>query len=100
MHHTEKHSLINAYFQGNRQHEYTGNNCVPLKGPEVRQELIGLLRYLRLCMFFSKKPYEVFLEFGGYGQSDILIRKSKSKVFITRANLCFCSIDCKWRSLK
>ena len=78
-----KNTLINAYFQGNRQHEYTGSNCVPLKGPGVRQELIGLLRYLRLCMFFSKKPYEVFLEFGGYGQSDILIRKSKSKVFIT-----------------
>ncbi|KAG2559081.1 hypothetical protein PVAP13_8NG323000 [Panicum virgatum] len=58
----------------------TCSNCVPLKGPEVRQELIGLLRYLRLCMFFSKKPYEVFLEFGGYGQSDILIRKSKSKL--------------------
>ncbi|PUZ45700.1 hypothetical protein GQ55_8G245900 [Panicum hallii var. hallii] len=66
--------------QGNRQHEYTGSNCVPLKGPGVRQELIGLLRYLRLCMFFSKKPYEVFLEFAGYGQSDILIRKSKSKL--------------------
>lgn len=66
--------------QGNLQHEYAGSNCVPLEGPVVRQELIGLLRYLRLCMFFSKKPYEVFLEFGGYGQSDILIRKSKSKL--------------------
>ncbi|CAD6255885.1 unnamed protein product [Miscanthus lutarioriparius] len=72
---------INHYMriQGNLQHEYTGSNCVPLDGPGVRQELIGLLRYLRLCMFFSKKPYEVFLEFGGYGQSDILIRKSKSQ---------------------
>ncbi|KAG0530839.1 hypothetical protein BDA96_05G221700 [Sorghum bicolor] len=72
---------INHYMriQGNLQHEYTGSSSVPLDGPGVRQELIGLLRYLRLCMFFSKKPYEVFLEFGGYGQSDILIRKSKSQ---------------------
>jgi hypothetical protein len=31
-------------------------------------------------LFFTKKPYEVFLEFGGYVQSDILIRKTKSKV--------------------
>uniref|UniRef100_A0A0E0MHV3 Fungal lipase-type domain-containing protein n=1 Tax=Oryza punctata TaxID=4537 RepID=A0A0E0MHV3_ORYPU len=66
--------------QGNLQHEYTGRNCVPLEGPVARQELIALLRYLRLCMFFAKKPYEVFLEFGGYGQSDILIRKSKARV--------------------
>ncbi|CAL4978991.1 unnamed protein product [Urochloa decumbens] len=73
---------INHYMriQGNLQHEYTGTNCVPLEGPGVRQELIELLRYLRLCMFFTKKPYEVFLEFGGYGQSDILIRKTKSKL--------------------
>ncbi|KAM0886592.1 hypothetical protein ACQ4PT_029590 [Festuca glaucescens] len=64
--------------QGNLQHEYTGSNCVPLEGPGVRQELIALLRYLRLCMFFSKKPFEVFLEFGGYDQSDILTRNSKA----------------------
>jgi hypothetical protein len=78
-------SLINysCFLQGNLQHEYTGNNCVPLEGPGVRQELIALLRDLRLCMFFSKKPYHVFLEFGGYDQSDILIRKSKAKVCIT-----------------
>ncbi|BAT15124.1 Os11g0658900, partial [Oryza sativa Japonica Group] len=66
--------------QGNLQHEYTGRSCVPLEGPVTRQELIAILRYLRLCMFFAKKPYEVFLEFGGYGQSDILIRKSKARL--------------------
>uniref|UniRef100_K3ZHW6 Fungal lipase-type domain-containing protein n=1 Tax=Setaria italica TaxID=4555 RepID=K3ZHW6_SETIT len=73
---------INRYMriQGNLQHEYTGTNCIPLEGPGVRQELIGLLRYLRLCLFFTKKPYEVFLDLGGYGQSDILIRKTKSKL--------------------
>ncbi|KAL5203765.1 hypothetical protein ABZP36_008636 [Zizania latifolia] len=66
--------------KGNLQHEYASSSCVPLEGLVVRQELIALLRYLRLCMFFAKKPYEVFLEFGGYGQSDILIRKSKARV--------------------
>ncbi|VAH73076.1 unnamed protein product [Triticum turgidum subsp. durum] len=66
--------------QGNLQHEYTSGNCVPLEGPGVRQELIALLIYLRLCMFFSKEHYEVFLEFGGYEQNDILIRKSKAKL--------------------
>jgi hypothetical protein len=96
---SEKHSHINAHFQGNLQHEYTGSSSVPLDGPGVRQELIGLLRYLRLCMFFSKKPYEVFLEFGGYGQSDILIRKSKSQVCITLNQLMFYTIHCKWRYL-
>jgi hypothetical protein len=73
---------VNNSFQGNLQHEYTGRSCVPLEGPVTRQELIAILRYLRLCMFFAKKPYEVFLEFSGYGQSDILIRKSKARVCI------------------
>lgn len=87
-------------FQGNLQHEYTGTNCIPLEGPGVRQELIGLLRYLRLCLFFTKKPYEVFLEFGGYGQSDILITKTESKVCITLSRFMCSSIDCKWTYLK
>ncbi|KAK3120667.1 hypothetical protein QOZ80_9AG0691680 [Eleusine coracana subsp. coracana] len=73
---------INHYMrtQGNLQHEFAGSNCLPLQGPGVRQELIGLLRYLKLCMFFTKKPYEVFQEFGGYDQSDILIRNSKPRI--------------------
>uniref|UniRef100_A0A0E0DPB1 Fungal lipase-like domain-containing protein n=1 Tax=Oryza meridionalis TaxID=40149 RepID=A0A0E0DPB1_9ORYZ len=62
------------------KHGYTGRSCVPLEGLVKSQELIALLRNLILCMFFPKKPYEVFLEFGGYGQSDILIRKSKARV--------------------
>ncbi|KQJ85426.1 hypothetical protein BRADI_5g26980v3 [Brachypodium distachyon] len=41
------------------------------------KELIALLRYLRLCM---KKPYEVFLQFGGYDQSYVLIEKSKARL--------------------
>ena len=66
--------------QGNLQHEYAGSDSVLLDGPEVRQELISLLGYLKLCMYFSKKPYNVFLEFGGYDQNDVLIKKSKARV--------------------
>nr|CAB3462293.1 unnamed protein product [Digitaria exilis] len=66
--------------QGNLQHEYAGSDSVLLDGPEVRQELISLLRYLKLCMYFSKKPYNVFLEFGGYDQNDVLIKKSKARI--------------------
>jgi hypothetical protein len=34
---------------------------------------------MKLCMYFSKKPYRVFLEFGGCDQSDVLIKKSKAR---------------------
>ncbi|CAM0949622.1 unnamed protein product [Alopecurus aequalis] len=72
---------INYYMrqQGNLQHEYTGSNSVPLRGPGAREELVSLLRYMQLCMYFSKKPYKMFLEFGGYDQSDVLIKKSKAR---------------------
>ncbi|OEL30528.1 hypothetical protein BAE44_0008454 [Dichanthelium oligosanthes] len=66
--------------QGNLQHEYAGSDSVLLDGPEVRQELISLLRYLKLCTYFSKKPYNVFLEFGEYEQNDVLVKKSKARV--------------------
>ena len=80
-------SLVNNSFHGNVQHGYTGRSCVPLEGLVKSQELIALHRNLILCMFFPKKPYEVFLEFGGYGQSDILIRKSKARVCITLSQI-------------
>ncbi|KAK3139974.1 hypothetical protein QOZ80_5AG0393500 [Eleusine coracana subsp. coracana] len=66
--------------QGNLQHEYAGCDSVSLDGPDVRQDLISLLRYLKLCMYFSKKPYDVFMEFGGYAQNDVLIKKSKGRL--------------------
>ncbi|CAL4891750.1 unnamed protein product [Urochloa decumbens] len=66
--------------QGNLQHEYAGSDSVLLDGPEVRQELISLLKYLKQCMYFSKKQYSVFLEFGGYDQKDVLIKKSKARL--------------------
>ncbi|KAL5205176.1 hypothetical protein ABZP36_033385 [Zizania latifolia] len=64
--------------QGNLQHEYAGSNSALLEGSDVKEELISLLGYLRLCMYFSKKPYKVFMEFGGYDQSDVMIKKSKA----------------------
>ncbi|KAE8787253.1 sn1-specific diacylglycerol lipase alpha-like [Hordeum vulgare] len=72
---------INYYMrqQGNLQHEYAGSDSVRLGGPGAREELISLLGYMKLCMYFSKKPYKVFLEFGGFDQSDVLIKKSKAR---------------------
>lgn len=66
--------------QGNLQHEYAGSNSQLLEGPVVKEELISLLGYLKLCMYFSKKPYKVFMEFGGYDESDVLIKKSKARL--------------------
>ncbi|KAL6638429.1 hypothetical protein ACP70R_023924 [Stipagrostis hirtigluma subsp. patula] len=66
--------------QGNLQHEYAGSDSVPLDGPEVRRQLISLHRYLRLCMYFSKKPYNVFMDFGEYAHDDVLIKKSKGRL--------------------
>uniref|UniRef100_A0A0E0MNG0 Fungal lipase-like domain-containing protein n=1 Tax=Oryza punctata TaxID=4537 RepID=A0A0E0MNG0_ORYPU len=66
--------------QGNLQHEYAGSNSQLLKGPVVKEELISLLGYLKLCMYFSKKPYKVFMEFGGYDEGDVLIKKSKARL--------------------
>ncbi|OQU79289.1 hypothetical protein SORBI_3008G125200 [Sorghum bicolor] len=71
---------VSLLLQGNLQHEYAGSDSVLLDGPEVRQELISLLGYLNQCMYFSKKPYNVFLEYGGYGQNDVLIKKSKARL--------------------
>ncbi|GJN22769.1 hypothetical protein PR202_gb10365 [Eleusine coracana subsp. coracana] len=66
--------------QGNLQHEYSGNDCRQLKGPEVHTEVSSLLEYLKLCMFFSKKSFSAFLKFGGYNQEDILIHKARARV--------------------
>ncbi|KDP27851.1 hypothetical protein JCGZ_18931 [Jatropha curcas] len=66
--------------QGNLQvaSVYAGNNCVELKGPEIIAELKRLLRLLTLCMFFSKKPFPVFLESAGYSLEDVLLQKPKA----------------------
>ncbi|GJM97160.1 hypothetical protein PR202_ga14065 [Eleusine coracana subsp. coracana] len=69
--------------QGNLQHEYSGNDCRQLKGPEAHTEVSSLLEYLKLCMFFSKKSFSAFLKFGGYNQEDILIHKARARVMVS-----------------
>ncbi|XVF28272.1 hypothetical protein REPUB_Repub15cG0015500 [Reevesia pubescens] len=66
--------------QGNLQvaSVYAGNNCVELKGQEIKKELNNLLRLLTLCMLFSKKPFPVFLDSACYSQEDVLLHKPKA----------------------
>ncbi|KAJ6989409.1 hypothetical protein NC653_022097 [Populus alba x Populus x berolinensis] len=66
--------------QGNLQvaSVYAGSNSVQLKGPEIIADMYDLLRLLTLCMYFSKKPFAVFLELAGFSQEDVLIQKPKA----------------------
>ncbi|KAG5240863.1 lipase class family protein [Salix suchowensis] len=66
--------------QGNLQvaSVYAGSNSVLLKGPDIIAELYDLLRLLTLCMYFSKKPFPVFLELAGFSQEDVVIQKPKA----------------------
>ncbi|KAJ6323402.1 hypothetical protein OIU76_010833 [Salix suchowensis] len=66
--------------QGNLQvaSTYAGSNSVQLKGPLIIAEMYDLLRLLTLCMYFSKKPFPVFLELAGFSQEDVLIQKPKA----------------------
>ncbi|KAL1191798.1 hypothetical protein V5N11_033670 [Cardamine amara subsp. amara] len=57
---------------------YAGSNCIELRGPEIIMELTELLRFLTLCMLFSKKPFAVFLESAGYTHEDVLLQKPKA----------------------
>ncbi|KAJ6725505.1 LIPASE CLASS 3 PROTEIN-LIKE [Salix purpurea] len=57
---------------------YAGSNSVLLKGPVIIAELYDLLRLLTLCMYFSKKPFPVFLELAGFSQEDVVIQKPKA----------------------
>lgn len=59
---------------------YAGSDSVQLKGPEIIAELNNLLRFLTICMLFSKKPFLVFLESAGYSQEDVLLQKPKAGV--------------------
>ncbi|CAE6193508.1 unnamed protein product [Arabidopsis arenosa] len=59
---------------------YAGSNCIELKGPEIIMELTELLRFLTLCMLFSKKPFAVFLETAGYTHEDVLLQKPKAGI--------------------
>ncbi|KAJ6889773.1 hypothetical protein NC651_023499 [Populus alba x Populus x berolinensis] len=57
---------------------YAGGNSVQLKGPDIIAEMHDLLRLLTLCMYFSKKPFPIFLELAGFSQEDVLIQKPKA----------------------
>ncbi|KAL2530612.1 Mono-/di-acylglycerol lipase [Forsythia ovata] len=57
---------------------YGGENCVQLKGPEIIDQLYHYLRLLTLCMLFSKKTFQVFLESAGYSDVDVLLQKPKA----------------------
>ncbi|KAB2625186.1 hypothetical protein D8674_016846 [Pyrus ussuriensis x Pyrus communis] len=66
--------------QGNLQvaSVYAGSGSVQLKGSEIVEELKYYLKLLTLCMLFSKKPFPVFLESGGFSQEDVLLQKPKA----------------------
>ncbi|OIW18380.1 hypothetical protein TanjilG_31520 [Lupinus angustifolius] len=57
---------------------YGGSECVQLKGPEIIAELHELLRLLTFCIFFSKKPFPVFLDAAGFTLQDVLLQKPKA----------------------
>ncbi|GMJ08389.1 hypothetical protein like AT4G16070 [Hibiscus trionum] len=81
--------------QGNSQvaSVYAGNNCVELKGQEIKEELNNLLRLLTFCMFFSKKPFPVFLDSAGYSEEDVLLHKPKAGVRYPLQKHFFISFD-------
>ncbi|CAI0467199.1 unnamed protein product [Linum tenue] len=71
--------------QGNLQvaSVYAGSDVsVQLKGPEIVTELKYLLRLLTNCMFFSKKPFPVFLESAGYSLEHVLLQKPKAGILM------------------
>ncbi|KAJ0035554.1 hypothetical protein Pint_24444 [Pistacia integerrima] len=77
--------------QGNLQvaSVYAGSDSVQLKGPEIIAELNNMLRFLTLCMLFSKKPFPVFLESAGYSQEDVLVHKPKAAVELGSVELSY-----------
>ncbi|KAJ4957350.1 hypothetical protein NE237_014133 [Protea cynaroides] len=84
--------------QGNVQvaSVYAGNDCVQLKGTEIRAELTYHLRLLTLCMLFSKKPFPVFLDSAGYSKEDVLLQEPKAgllrpafTIICDRSSKCF-----------
>lgn len=66
--------------QGNLQvaSVYAGEDSVQLKGAETIDQLYFYLRLLTMCMFFSKKPFPVFLESAGLTEAHVLLQKPKA----------------------
>ena len=69
-------------WQGNLQvaSVYAGEKAVRLKGVDIIDQLYYYLRLLTLCMFFSKKPFPVFLETAGFTEANVLLQKPKAGV--------------------
>lgn len=59
---------------------YAGEKAVQLKGVDIIDQLYYYLRLLTLCMFFSKKPFPVFLETAGFTEANVLLQKPKAGV--------------------
>ena len=68
--------------QGNLQvaSVYAGSDSVQLRGSKIIEELNYYLKLLTLCYLFSKKPFPVFLESGGFSMEDVLFQKPKAAV--------------------
>ncbi|KAL1548129.1 hypothetical protein AAHA92_16404 [Salvia divinorum] len=68
--------------QGNLQvaSVYAGEKAVQLKGVDIIDQLYYYLRLLTLCMFFSKKPFPVFLETAGFTEANVLLQKPKAGI--------------------
>ncbi|TQD76160.1 hypothetical protein C1H46_038301 [Malus baccata] len=76
--------------QGNLQvaSVYAGSDSVQLKGSGIIEELKYYLKLLTLCMLFSKKPFPVFLESGGFSQEDVLLQKPKAGISVKELSAC------------
>ncbi|KAG6428348.1 hypothetical protein SASPL_112599 [Salvia splendens] len=59
---------------------YAGEKAVQLKGVDIIDQLYYYLRLLTLCMFFSKKPFPVFLETAGFTEANVLLQKPKAGI--------------------
>lgn len=79
-------------WQGNLQvaSVYAGENAVQLKGADIIGQLYYYLRLLTLCMFFSKKPFPVFLEMAGFSEANVLLQKPKAGVCDLWFAACMC----------
>ncbi|KAL9257208.1 Diacylglycerol lipase-alpha-like protein [Drosera capensis] len=59
---------------------YAGSDCVQLRGPDIINELKYFVRLVTICMFFSKKPFPVFLESTGFSEDDVLLQERKAGI--------------------
>ena len=56
---------------------YVGAGSTRLGGEDTIAELRELKRFISVCYFFSKKPWDTFLSEAGYGADDVLLRSNR-----------------------